>query len=210
LKSPLLIVAAIAAVLGLLFLLLAVRAFRQKSWLGWFGRTVTALLFLSLAALFATISVSTQGYRALTHEELAATVTTQPTGPQSFHANFRFLDGRDASYDLMGDEIVVDAHILKWKPLANLIGLHTVYELDRVAGRYTSLEDEHTKPRTVFQLGRPKPIDLFNLARRYTFLALLVDAEYGSGTFTDSNRAGQFEVSVSISGLLIRRIGGAN
>ena len=43
---------------------------------------------------------------------------------------------------MAGDQIYVDAHILKWTPAANLIGLHTAYELDRVAGRYDNIEQE--------------------------------------------------------------------
>ncbi|HSW29858.1 MAG TPA: hypothetical protein VLH75_10290 [Longimicrobiales bacterium] len=41
---------------------------------------------LALAALAATLGVSTQGYRALTLEEVAATITTVPTGPRAFQA----------------------------------------------------------------------------------------------------------------------------
>src|SRR6267378_2754935 len=37
-----------------------------------------------------------------------------------------------ATYPISGDEIYVDARILKWHALANLLGLSTAYELDRV------------------------------------------------------------------------------
>jgi len=39
------------------------------------------------------------------------------------------------------------------------LGLKTAYELDRVAGRYTLLEDEQNKPRTVYSLARKKHVD---------------------------------------------------
>jgi len=41
-----------------------------------------------------------------------------------------------ATYPISGDEIYVDARILKWHALANLLGLSTAYELDRVGGRF--------------------------------------------------------------------------
>jgi hypothetical protein len=166
-----------------------------------------ALLMLSLAALSGTISVATQGYRALTREEVAAVVKTEPIGPSRFKAGFHFPDGREAEFSIAGDQIYVDAHILKWKPIANLLGLHTSYELDRVAGRYAKLEDEQTKTRTVFSLSQRKRMDMFNLRQRYGLFGLLLDAEYGSATFIEANKTALFEVRVSTTGLLIRKVG---
>lgn len=174
------------------------RAFRTAS------GTLLALLTLSLSALAGTLSVSTQGYRALTHEELAASVTTRKLSDQRFEAHVVFSDGRDTVFVLAGDEFYVDAHILKWKPLANLIGFHTDYSLDRISGRYVALEDEQSEPRTVFSLSRPRSLDLFELRRRYPILGWLVDAEYGSGTFIGAEDEAAYDVLVSTSGLLVR------
>jgi len=100
----------------------------------------------------------------------------------------------------------VDAHILKWKPVANFFGLHTTYELDRVAGRYIRLEDERSKSRTVFSLSRSKPLDMFYLRGRYALLKPLLDAEYGSATFIPAKESSEVEVRVSTSGLLVRKV----
>ncbi len=105
---------------------------------------------------------------------------------------------------LAGDELYVDAQILKWTPLANLLGLHTAYDLDRVAGRYRGLDDERERPRTVFSLARERRFDLFELRRRLPGLSLLVDAEYGSATFLVADRPASYELRVSTTGLLIR------
>jgi len=143
-----------------------------------------SLLFMTLSALLVSICVSIRGYRALTYEEVAATIRTIPIGAQRFRASVTYPDGRAEIYDLSGDSIYVDAHILKWRPWVNLLGLHTLYELDRVAGRYDRLADERAKPRTVYSLGRLKPFDLFDAARRFRRLSALVDAEYGSATLS--------------------------
>ncbi len=167
-------------------------------------RTLSGLLLLSLGALAGTVAIGTQGYRALTREDLAARLTVRPAGPQRFVATVRFPDGRQAAFDLMGDEIYVDAHILKWKPLANVLGLHTAYELDRLAGRYQSIEQERSALRTVHSLAQDKPLDLFRLRQRYAFLGTLLDAEYGSATFVSVTRPAELELRVSTSGLLLR------
>ena len=53
-----------------------------------------------------------------------------------YDATVTFADGRVQTYALAGDDIYVDAHIVKWTPLANQLGLHTTYRLDRIGGRY--------------------------------------------------------------------------
>lgn len=200
---------AVSALLGLisiLFVVLAVRTYRGRRWAGTAGRTTLALLFASLAALGATLSVSTQGYRALTAEEVAVTITTVPTGPQSFQAFVEFPDGRDTTVAVQGDQLLVDARVLKWRYWANVLGLHTHYELDRLSGRYVGLEDERTRPRTVHGLGTDKPLDLYELIRRYSLLRFLADAEYGSATYVDVNKPARIEIRVSTTGLLAREI----
>ncbi len=202
--SPLLILATLFAVLSLLAFIAAFLALRKRKYLGGISGLLLGLLFLSLGGLFGTLTSAIQGYRALVREEVAAVVEIQPAGPQEFNAHFRMADGEELSLLLAGDEIYVDAHILKWKPIANFFGLHTSYELDRVAGRYTRLEDERSNPHTVFSLSQDKPVDLFRLRQKYFLLSPLLDAEYGSGTFVAVDKAREIEVRVSTSGLLIR------
>ena len=206
-RAPLFIMTMACAAVSVALLLGAMLAWARRRWLGGVGSLALALVLLTLAALAAALSLGTQGYRALTREETAAQITLVPTGPQTVTAQFRFPDGREATFEVAGDELYVDAHILKWHPLANLIGLHTGYELDRVAGRYTSLEDERSKPRTVFALAQPKPVDLFDLAQRYAFLAPVVDAQYGSATFVPVAQPTQLQLQVSTTGLLLRKVG---
>jgi hypothetical protein len=107
-------------------------------------------------------------------------------------------------YDFMGDAFYVDARIVKWHPLVNILGLHTAYELDRIAGRYHDVGDERRKPHTVYTLSSPKRIDILRLVKLFPPLALLVDAQYGSATFTPVARPASFNVLVSTTGLLIR------
>jgi hypothetical protein len=202
--SPFFLVAVMLAALGAILLLAGVVALKRARPLGFTLRTLSGLLLLSLGGLAATVGSGMQGYRALTHEEIAARVVVRPAGPQRFTATFAFPDGREQTFELAGDEIYVDAHILKWKPVANLLGLHTAYELDRVAGRYHALEQERTSPRTIHALGKERPVDLFSLRRRHTFLAPLLDAEYGSATFVPVTQPAELEVRASTSGLLIR------
>jgi hypothetical protein len=201
------VVGLVLGLIGFVLLLAAFAALRRVRLLRFTTRLTFALVFFAAGVLLSGIAIGTQGYRALTHEEIAAVVETEPLGPHRFRARFRFADGRAQSYVLAGDELYVDAHILKWRPIVNVLGLHTAYELDRVAGRYRELADEQKLPRTVYGMGRERSIDVFDLRQRYAALAPLLDAEYGSGTFIAVERPERLEVRVSTSGLLIRRIG---
>lgn len=204
--DPLLIAALVFALLAAGFLLAAVQAARRQRGLGTGIRLLLTLLMLALGALSAVISLGTQGYRALTKEEVAAVVDVEPLGDQRFRAEVHMPDSTTRTYLIRGDQIYVDARILKWKPVANLLGLHTDYELDRVGGRYASVEDARAHRRDVHALGEPKPVDVFTLRRRFAALAPLVDAEYGSATFVSVDEPARLEVRVSTSGLLMRRV----
>ena len=202
--NALMTLAVVSGILSLLFLGATVIALRKKSYLNSLMRLLIALLTLALALLFGTIILTTSGYRALTHEEVAAVVRVEPQPQKRFIAHFEFPDGSQTSFQLAGDQLYVDAHILKWKPFVNILGLHTAYELDRVGGRYLDIEKEQTAPRTIFLISKPKPSDWLGLRYRSLALRWLLDAEYGSAAFIESGKPATYEIRISTTGLLIR------
>src|SRR5256885_5846250 len=73
-------------VLGVASCRSGVAAVRTRRWAGGALRGLAGLLFLALAGLAAAIVVGLRAYQTLTLEVLAATVTTQPPGPQRLRA----------------------------------------------------------------------------------------------------------------------------
>ena len=197
--------------LALAFLYAAVSAWRDRRRVSSVVGFLATALFVTLATLCGAITVGIHGYRALTQEVVAATIKTEPIVgvPHRFRATVTLADSSLHMFDLAGDAVYVDAHVLKWRPIGNLLGLQTVYELDRIAGRYQALGDEQTQERTVYSLAASKPVDAFDLARRYWVLRPFVDAEYGSATFIGATArgGGTYEVRVSTTGLLVRAVG---
>ena len=202
--SPLSLAAWVAGLLGLVLMAMALAALLRAAFGSFIVRLLAGSLLLSLGLLAFAVTVGLEGYRALAQEDLAARLRVRPLGPQRFAATVQFPDGRELAFDLAGDEIYVDAHILKWKPLASMLGLRTAYELDRVGGRYRQLEQERSGPRTIYSLARTRAVDLFGLRQRHAFLEPLLDAEYGSATFIAADRPAELELRVSSSGLLVR------
>jgi len=192
--------------LALVLLFIAASAWRNRRRLSSSVGFLAAVLCLTIGVLLAAITVGIRGYRSFTQEALAATVKTEPLGPHHFRATVTLADNSLHMFDLAGDAVYIDAHVLKWRPIGTLLGLETVYELDRIAGRYQAISDERSQQRTVYSLAARKPFDAFDLARRYWLLRPLVDAEYGSATFINAAEPATYEIRVSTTGLLVRRV----
>lgn len=208
LESPWLVAALVLAVLGAALLLAAIVALVTLSPIKFLTRTLGGLVFIAFGAA-GLVGVGTLGYESLAREELAARLSVKPTGPQRFSATIRFADGRTRTFELAGDEIAVDAHILEWHPWASFLGLRTAYQLDRITGRYRETEKERFAPRTVHPLADGGWVNLFRLRQHLEWLRPVVDAQYGSVAFTPANRPVELELLVSASGLLMREAGRA-
>lgn len=171
-----------------------------------FIRAVLVLGLMLVALVSLAITFSIQGYRSLTREQLAATVQIEQLGEQVFRASVNEHDGSESeTFDLAGDQLYVDARVLKWHPWANVLGLQTLFELERISGRYASLDDEQTSARTVYSLAQKRPLDLFELATQYARYTPFVDAEYGSGVFLEVEDGGVYTLNISNSGLVLRQ-----
>ena len=191
--------------LGLVFGVLVYRSWRLRRFMGGLTYLLLSLVMVLSALLALVISAGSIGYKALVREELAATVYITPLGIQQFQAKIICAGASDTTFAIAGDELYVDARILKWKPLVNVLGLHTAYCLDRVTGRYSDINDERTKVRTLYSLhGGMKPWDLFFLRTRYSFLAPILDAYYGSAAFVPVRDVKVVKILVTISGLIAR------
>jgi len=203
-SSPYFLAAIIFLISGLIFLITGFVALIQARITAFTLKMVIGFMFIMLGGLSGMIALGVQGYQTLTKEIIAARISVSPVAPQRFAATFRYPDGRTDNFMITGDEIYVDAHIIKWQPLANMFGLHTAYELDRVGGRYRDIEEERTASRTLYSLSQEKPVNLFGLRQRHAFLSLLLDAKYGSATYVPVTQSAEFELRVSTTGLLIR------
>jgi hypothetical protein len=168
-------------------------------------RAVFGTFFVIASGVLGIVSLGLEGVQAMTREDTAARISLRPTGSQRFDATVKFADGRTEVYDIAGDEIYIDAHILKWTPTMNRFGLHTSYRLDRIGGRYRTLAQENTARRTIYALSPPLLVDLVALRQRApSVMNEFLDAEYGSATFVPVTGPSDLEVRVSTSGLLVR------
>lgn len=198
------IVASAVGAVGIGLAALAWRSLRRRRWSAGAVASLSGLVLLLLGMLGWGVVLGTRGYRALTREEVAASVTTRSTGPRSFRAVVERPDARPDTFRIAGDQLYVDAHVLKWQPWVNVLGVHTGYRLTRIGGRYRSLEAERDAERTVYGLSEAPPLDLLEVVDRLPVVGRVVDVTFGSGAFVPADDGGRYEVRVTTSGLLIR------
>lgn len=175
------------------------------------ARLVTGLLLLLLGvAIFlaglagGVVASSLHTYRRLTQEQLAAKVSSRKIGEQQYIVTVAVPGEAPRSFQVLGDEWQVDARVIKWRPLATLAGFDTVYRLERLSGRYAKADQERTAPRSVHELSRGEPVDLWQAVRAYHGWLPMVDARYGSAAYVPLAPEAAYAVSVSASGLVVR------
>ncbi|HEX7012971.1 MAG TPA: hypothetical protein VF161_09495 [Steroidobacteraceae bacterium] len=200
----------VIAIFGVLLLALACQRLFRARFVAAAGAGVTGTLLIAGAALLFVVSLNLHTYERLSHEEPVAEIVFESRGPQRYRATLsREPVGEIQVFTLAGDEWQLDARVLKWKGWANLLGLDAQYRLERISGRYRSIEQERTAERTVYGLSDNPGIDLWALSVAHPRLLPFVDAMYGSATYLPMADGARYEVSITQSGLIARPVNAA-
>jgi hypothetical protein len=191
-------------VLGVVFLIKGIARLWGRKIIRGSLQGLTGLLFISLAALAISIALNLYTYHVFNNEELVAEVRFEEIGPHYYRVYFSPAGEAARLYEMRGDEWQIDARILKWHGLANLLGMKTVYRLDRLSGRYRSVLQERESLRSVHDLAKSRGLDLWAWSRKHQQAVPWVDAVYGSAAYMPMADRAQFAITVSTSGLIIR------
>jgi hypothetical protein len=200
---------AASALIGVLFSAACVRRLRRRRYGAGVFHGVSALALFLAATAIALLGLNLLTYDRLTREQPAVRAKFARAAEQQFNATLTYPSGEVQGYVLGGDEWQVDARVLKWRGIGNVLGFDTVYRLERISGRYSDIERERTAPRTVYALHPPERIDVWTLLRTWRDYVPWADALYGSATFMPMADGAAYEVSVSQTGLLARPLNDA-
>ena len=191
--------------LGFLLCVFGIVKLTRRLLLSTVGYEVTGIMLLTVAAMLLLVSSNIHTYERLVYEQPIASISFNEIAPQYFSVELEQTDsGESWFYELRGDEWQLDAQILTWHGFANLLGLDSYYRLHRLSGRYTDIEQERTRPRSVHGLADERRIDLWTYAHEYRNWLSMVDATYGSAVFLPMNDAARYSVSISRNGLVAR------
>jgi hypothetical protein len=161
----------------------------------------TVLLVAAVAVL---VAANLYTYARLTHEQEAARVSMRQLGERHYVLSVQPKGEPPRHFELRGDEWQMDARVLKWRAMGNLLGFDTLYRLERLSGRYGSVAAERAGPRTVHDLSEETSLDLWSLVRRHHAYIPFADALYGSAVYVPMSEGAEYTVSVSASGLVVR------
>lgn len=191
------------ALLGLWLGMLALGRLRRRHAMVATSQALLAVSLLASAAVLASLALNLHTYARLTHEQALAELDFRELSPQHFEVTISVASGDDSHrYELLGDEWQLDARVLKWHGVANLLGLDAQYRVERISGRYRDIGEEQDNPRSVYALSSNTGIDVWQLARGWSLP--FVDASYGSATYLPMHDGAQFAVRVTQSGLIAR------
>ena len=152
------------------------------------------------------LAFSYYGYGRLIDETLVSRIEFTEFAPGEFTARV-MIDGKtDRLLDVRGDEWQMDARVVNWKPPATLLGLDPIYQLDRLSGRYSDIDDEMTEERTVHALSDELTLDVWRVARKFPVLMPGVDAYYGTATYLPMADGARFEVTLTRTALIARPV----
>lgn len=201
---------AIIAALGLAglgFATLALAKLRRRRVLAAGGHGLVCLSLLAGGAVSAALILNLHTYDRLTMERDVAELEFSELGPRRYHVRLALADAHEPQYfELNGDEWQLDARIIKWHGLANVLGLDTQFRLERLSGRYRDIDAELAETRSVYALAPRSGLDLWAIARRYDGWFPWVDAIYGSASYLPMRDQARYQVNVTQSGLVARAL----
>ena len=155
------------------------------------------------------LAFSYYGYGRLVDEQLVSRIEFSQAAPGEYVARVMIDGHTDRLFTLRGDEWQMDARVVNWKPPATLLGLDPIYQLDRLSGRYSDIDEERTSMRTVHALSDELALDVWHVARRFPVLMPGVDAYYGTATYLPMADGARFEVSLTRTALIARPVNDA-
>jgi hypothetical protein len=171
---------------------------------GWFlawlkGMWVIALLSGSAAILFTLLDFIS--YKNLNAEQPIATISLYQKSEQLFDVTLIDEEGLEVRFDVAGDQWQLDARILSWQGPVAALGAKPVYRLDRLSGRYTSLEQARNSKPSVHGLYESGYVDSWQVFR---YVSGWLDADYGSAVYMPMADGAVYSVYLTAKGMLVR------
>ncbi len=206
------IIPGFVAVIGLAFALSGLGwMFRGRPFKG--GRGVLGgAAFLGVGALIGLIGLNVQTYHRLGEaQRQVATIQFQETGPRTYNVTLtEFNDdgstGSVRNFTTVGDDWMLRARVLRWKPWATVLGLDAQYRLDRFDSSYRDIAEARATPPSVEDLRpqRRTGLDFLPVAQTVGKWVPVVDTpEHGQAVYWPMADGAIYRVNITAQGQLL-------
>lgn len=189
------------ALLAVLAVFIAARILFSSHWfLGWL-RGTCGLAFLALAGLIGLVAYDLYSYAPLPEDKPLVTLSFKGDGSRY---RVSVLEGNhERSVTLEGDLWQLDARLLRWKGLAALIGLDPGYRLEKLSGRFLSIEQQSLAQHAAVTLAQsPYGVDLWRWLRLGQHDLFMFDPQAQRVTYLPMADEAVFTISMTPTGLL--------
>ncbi len=183
----------------IVLLIIAARALFAKGWfLKWIRGTFgfSALILTVLACILALDLLS---YFKSKDGEVLATLKFNQIQEQEFEAELVDVTGTSNVYRLLGDQWQLDVRLIHMQGL--LSSKLPSYKLDRLSGRYLSLEQEKNSQRSVYGFVKENYIDTWPWLVNQKWLSM-IQVKNGSAAFMPMSDGAIYEVKLFHKGLV--------
>ena len=197
--------AVIVTAIGALMLVYSLKLLARTGWfLGWL-RGMLGLSLVVSGMVMGAVAFDLLSFQQVVMKKSIATLSFEELLPQNYRAVLVDSQGSEQSFDLKGDQWQLDARILRWPAFLSSLGASPGYRLDRISGRYYSLEKERNAERTLYSLSESQyGIDVWRLLQQMQNNVNFVDARYGSATYMPMADGALYEVLLSKTGLIAK------
>jgi hypothetical protein len=193
------------ALVGLLLVFSGIRRFWQRRIATGTLAGTGGLCLIFLATAFMLLALNIHTYQRLTYDKPIVILVFKQLGPQKYNVTLEYMNRTPPEdFILNGDEWQLDARILRWEPVLQVLGFNTIYRLERLNGRYSKINQELSQPRTAYSLSAEQGLDIWSLAREYQHRLQWLDAYYGNATYLPMQDGARFVVAINQYGLIAR------
>ncbi len=199
------IIAGLAVLVSLLFVYFMLRVLWRKNWFLGCVRGFSGLLLLLASLMFLAFAWDIYGYKQALSETSIATLSFEQIDVQHYRVQLTDSLGNEQEFELYGDQWQLDAKLIKPTGQLARLGVKPAFRLERLSGRYFTLEDELNAPRSVYSLGPEyQGVDVWSLLKSSGLFPGWIDAAYGNAAYVPMEDGALYDVALTYSGLLAR------
>lgn len=203
----LMIAASVLLVLLLVILLIALKTLLSRGWFVKWCRGTFGFLLLAVSVFIGLLAADMFMYFHATDGEVIATLSFKERSKQLYEVELMQPVAGRQQFELAGDQWQLDVKMLS---MGNLFpGQTPSYKLDRISGRYLSLEQEQADIRTVYAVKQTdiEGVDTWYLASILK-LSFLV-AKQGSAAFMPMADGAIYQIKINAQGIRAEPVNGS-
>lgn len=173
-------------------------------------------VFLAVGAVAALMGLNVQSYHRLgeAQRQVATVAFEQVEGTaNTFDVTLTEAPAEDGTpgaihnFQATGDDWMLSARVLRWKPWATVLGLDAQYRLDRFDSRYRDVATAQTTLPTIYDLQstqRRTGVDFLPFVQAVNQYAPMVDTpEHGQAIYWPMADGAQYRIDITAQGQLL-------